>query len=153
LYRRTLYTIWKRTAAPPTMLLFDAPNREICTVKRSRTNTPLQALTLLNEITFVEAARKLAERMLVEGGTSPSERITFGFRWATSRRPTDDELAVLREGLNEDIARLKQQPDAVKQLISIGESKPNASLDPAELAGYTLMANVLLNLDEVVTRE
>lgn len=153
LYRRTLYTIWKRTAAPPSMLLFDAPNREICTVKRSRTNTPLQALTLLNEITYVEAARKLAERMLLEGGKSPSERITFGFRWATSRKPTADELAVLIEGLNEDIARLKQQPEAVKQVISTGESRPNVSLDPAELAAYTLTANVLLNLDEVVTRE
>ncbi|TXT17232.1 MAG: hypothetical protein FD138_4617, partial [Planctomycetota bacterium] len=153
LYRRTLYTIWKRTAAPPTMLLFDAPSREICTVKRSRTNTPLQALTLLNEITYVEAARKMAERMMLEGGTSPSDRLKFGFRWATSRRPTDDELAVLLDGLNEDIARLKQQPEAVKQLISTGESKANASLDPAELAAYTLTANVLLNLDEVVTRE
>ena len=153
LYRRTLYTIWKRTAAPPTMLLFDAPSREICTVKRSRTNTPLQALTLLNEITYVEAARKLAERMLLEGGKSPAERITFGFRWATSRRLTDDELAVLVEGLNEDIARLKQQPDTVQQVVATGESKPNASLDPAELAAYTLTANVLLNLDEVVTRE
>jgi hypothetical protein len=153
LYRRTLYTIWKRTAAPPTMLLFDAPNREICTVKRSRTNTPLQALALLNEITYVEAARKLAERMLLEGGTTTDERITFGFRWVTSRKPTDDELAVLRDGLNADLARLKQQPDAVKQLITTGESKPNASLDPTELATFTLTANVLLNLDEVVTRE
>jgi hypothetical protein len=153
LYRRTLYTIWKRTAAPPSMLLFDAPSREICTVKRSRTNTPLQALTLLNEITYVEAARKLGERMLLEGGKSPTERLTFGFRWATSRKPTDDELAVLIEGLNEDLSRLKQQPDAVKQVIATGESKPNTSLDPTELAAYTLTANVLLNLDEVVTRE
>ena len=153
LYRRTLYTIWKRTAAPPSMLLFDAPSREVCTVKRSRTNTPLQALTLLNEITYVEAARKLGERMLLEGGTSPAERLTFGFRWATSRKPTADELSVLLEGLNDDIARMKQQPDAAKQVIATGESKPNASLDPAELAAYTLTANVLLNLDEVVTRE
>ena len=144
---------WKRTAAPPSMLLFDAPRREICTVKRSRTNTPLQALTLLNEITYVEAARKLGERMLLEGGKSPTERLTFGFRWATSRKPTDDELAVLIEGLNEDLSRLKQQPDAVKQVIATGESKPNTPLDPTELAAYTLTANVLLNLDEVVTRE
>jgi hypothetical protein len=153
LYRRTLYTIWKRTAAPPTMLLFDAPNREICTVKRSRTNTPLQALALLNEVTFVEAARKLAERMLLEGGMTASERITFGFRWATSRRPSDSELAVLLDGLHEDLARLKQSPDAAKQLLETGDSKPHASLNPTELAAYTLTANVLLNLDEVVTRE
>ena len=153
LYRRTLYTIWKRTAAPPSMLLFDAPSREVCTVKRSRTNTPLQALTLLNEITYVEAARKLGERMLLEGGTSPAERLTFGFRWVTSRKPTADELSVLLEGLSDDITRMKQQPDAAKQVIATGESKPNVSLDPAELAAYTLTANVLLNLDEVVTRE
>jgi hypothetical protein len=88
LYRRTMYTIWKRTAAPPTMLLFDAPNREICTIKRSKTNTPLQALSLLNEVTFVEASRKLGERMLKEGGDSAEERLVFGFRLAVGRRPT-----------------------------------------------------------------
>ncbi len=153
LYRRTLYTIWKRTAAPPTMLLFDAPSREICTVKRSRTNTPLQALTLLNEITYVEAARKLAERMLTDGGTTPDARLRFAFRRVTSRTPTDDELAVLVGGLNDDLARFRQDANAAKQLIVLGESKAGASLDPTELAAYTLTANVLLNLDEVVTRE
>ncbi len=153
LYRRTLYTIWKRTAAPPAMLLFDAPSREICTVKRSRTNTPLQALTLLNEITYVEAARKLAERMLTDGGATPESRLRFAFRWVTSRSPTDEELAVLVGGLNDDLAHFRQDAGAAKQLIVLGESKAGASLDPAELAAYTLTANVLLNLDEVVTRE
>ena len=153
LYRRTMYTIWKRTAAPPTMLLFDAPSREICTVKRSRTNTPLQALTLLNEITYVEAARKLAERTLLEGGASPSDRLTFAFRWVTSRRPTADELLVLTQGLDQDLKHLQQNPEAAKQLISTGESRANPALDPHELAAYTLTMNVLLNLDEVVTRE
>ena len=153
LYRRTLYTIWKRTAAPPSMLLFDAPSREICTVKRSRTNTPLQALTLLNEITYVEAARKLAERMLTEGGATPESRLRFAFRQVTSRTPTDEELAVLVGGLNDDLARFRQDANAAKQLIVLGESKAGVSFDPAELAAYTLTANVLLNLDEVVTRE
>ncbi len=153
LYRRTLYTIWKRTAAPPSMLLFDAPSREICTVKRSRTNTPLQALTLLNEITYVEAARKLAERMLTDGGATPESRLRLAFRWMTSRSPTDEELAVLVDGLNDDLARFRKDAGAAKQLIVLGESKAGASLDPAELAAYTLTANVLLNLDEVVTRE
>ncbi len=153
LYRRTLYTIWKRTAAPPTMLLFDAPSREICTVKRSRTNTPLQALTLLNEITYVEAARKLAERMLTDGGATSEARLRFAFRRVTSRTPTDEELAVLVGGLNDDLAHFRQDPAAAKQLIVLGESKAVASVDPAELAAYTLTANVLLNLDEVVTRE
>ena len=153
LYRRTLYTIWKRTAAPPSMLLFDAPSREICTVKRSRTNTPLQALTLLNEITYVEAARKLAERMLIEGGATPEARLRFAFRQVTSRTPTDEELAVLVGGLNDDLVRFRQDANAAKQLIVLGESKAGVSFDPAELAAYTLTANVLLNLDEVVTRE
>ncbi len=153
LYRRTLYTIWKRTAAPPAMLLFDAPSREICTVKRSRTNTPLQALTLLNEITYVEAARKLAERMLTDGGATPESRLRLAFRWVTSRSPTDEELTVLVGGLNDDLARFRKDAGAAKQLIVLGESKASASLDSAELAAYTLTANVLLNLDEVVTRE
>ncbi len=86
LYRRTMYTIWKRTAPPPSLMLFDAPAREVCTVKRSRTNTPLQALALMNEITYVEAARKLGERMMTEGGTSTEDRLTYGFRLATARR-------------------------------------------------------------------
>ena len=153
LYRRTLYTIWKRTAAPPSMLLFDAPSREICTVKRSRTNTPLQALTLLNEITYVEAARKLAERMLIDGGATPEARLRFAFRRVASRTPTDEELAVLVGGLNDDLTRFRQDSNAAKQLIVLGESKAGVLLDPAELAAYTLTANVLLNLDEVVTRE
>ena len=153
LYRRTMYTIWKRTAAPPSMLLFDAPNREICTVKRSRTNTPLQALTLLNETTYIESARKLAERMLLEGGVSPKDRLSLGFRWATSRHPTEPELAVLVEGLDQDLSRMKNHHELAKQIVSTGESKANASLDAGELAAYTLTANVLLNLDEVVTRE
>ena len=153
LYRRTLYTIWKRTAAPPAMLLFDAPNREICTVKRSRTNTPLQALTLLNEITYVEAARKLAERMLTEGGETTESRLTFGFRWVASRQPSADELKLLTDGINSDVASFQTDIDAAKRLVGFGESRPKDNLNPAELAAYTLAANVLLNLDEVVTRE
>lgn len=153
LYRRSMYTIWKRTAAPPTMLLFDAPNREICTVKRSRTNTPLQALSLLNEVTYVEAARKLAERMITEGGNSPADRLTKGFQLVTSRKPTAAELKVLTEGLELDLARQQQDPAAATKLTTFGESKSPTKFSPSELAAYTLTANILLNLDEVVTRE
>jgi hypothetical protein len=153
LYRRTMYTIWKRTAAPPTMLLFDAPSREVCTVKRSRTNTPLQALSLLNEITYVEAARKLAERMLTEGGTTTTERLAYGFQLTTSRQPTANELKVLSEGLTADLTRLKQEPEATQKLLKFGDAKSAATLDAVDLAAYTLTANVLLNLDEVITRE
>ena len=153
LYRRSFYTIWKRTGAPPTMLLFDAPNRETCTPKRSRTNTPLQALALMNEVTFVEASRALAERMMREGGKTPEERLTTGYRLATSRRPDPETLLFLRDGFGSRLAEFQSQPEAAKALISNGASKPDPALDPAELAAYTITANVLLNLDRVVTRD
>jgi hypothetical protein len=151
LYRRTLYTIWKRTAAPPSALLFDAPNREVCTVKRSRTNTPLQALSLLNEITFVEAARKFAERILVEGGATPEERIRWAFRCVTCRAPESSELAVLVKGLEQQIERFQNNPESAKQLLAVGASPARKDLSVEQLAAYTLSANVLLNLDEFIT--
>ncbi len=153
LYRRTLYTIWKRTAAPPSMLLFDSPNREICTVKRSRTNTPLQALALLNEVTYVESARVLAQRMILEGGTTPEARIDWAFRRTTGRKPTEREVKVLADGLAKRSLRFQQTPDEAKKLLTIGAAKVDAKVDPVELASYTATANVLLNLDEVITRE
>jgi hypothetical protein len=153
LYRRSLYTIWKRTAAPPSMLLFDSPSREICTVKRSRTNTPTQALALMNEVTYVESARVLAQRMITEGGTTPEQRISWAFRRVTCRQPDPDELRVLSSGLSKRLAVFTQKEDAAKQLISVGETKPVENVPAAELAAYTTTANVLLNLDEAVTRE
>jgi len=153
LYRRTLYTIWKRTAAPPTMLLFDSPTREICTVKRSRTNTPLQALALLNEVTYIEAARALAQRMLTEGGATTSDRIAHGFRRVLGRAPEKADLTVLTAGLEKRLAKYRADADAAKSLLAQGQFKPDATLDAAELAAYTVTANVLLNLDETITRE
>ncbi len=153
LYRRSFYTIWKRTGAPPTMLLFDAPNRETCTPKRSRTNTPLQALALMNEVTFVEASRALAERMMREGGKTPEERLTTGYRLATSRRPDAETLLFLRDGFGSRLAEFQSQPESAKALISHGASKSDPKLDPAELAAYTVSANILLNLDRVITRD
>lgn len=153
LYRRTMYTIWKRTAAPPTMLLFDSPTREICTVKRSRTNTPLQALAMLNEVTFVEAARALAERMIDEGGSTPEQRIAWAFRKVTARPGSADEIALLADGLKKRIARYTTAPEEAKKLVGFGAYKSDAKQDPALLAAYAMTANVLLNLDEVVTRQ
>lgn len=153
LYRRSLYTIWKRTAAPPSMTMFDSPTREICTVKRSRTNTPLQALALLNEVTYVEASRVLAQRMIAEGGATSEERIAWAFKRVTLRPPTPDEVQVLATGLNKRLARYGTKADDAQKLVSLGASKPDAKANPAELAAYTTTANVLLNLDEVVTRE
>lgn len=153
LFRRTFYTIWKRTAAPPTMLLFDAPNREICTPKRSRTNTPLQALALLNEVTFVESARAFAERMMREGGSDPVARIATGYRLATSHRPDSEILNLLVRGFQGRLDRFRAAPDSARELIEHGETQPDASLDPVELAAYTVTANILLNLDRVLTRD
>ncbi len=153
LYRRTLYTIWKRTAAPPTMLLFDAPNREVCTIKRSRTNTPLQALALLNEVTFVEAARALATRIIIEGGNSTTDRINYGFLIITGRQPSPQELEVLSAGIREDLALFTANPTAAAALARQGESSAPEDIPAAELAAWTLTSNILLNLDEFVTRE
>ncbi len=153
LYRRTFYTLWKRTAAPPTLLLFDAPSREVCTVKRSSTNTPLQALALLNEVTFVEAARVLAQRMMKEGGENPAQRIAWAFQQVTQRQPRPDELEVLQMGWNQDVTSYRQAPAEAKKLIRIGQAPVPEDLDPAEFAAFTVIANVLLNLDEVITRE
>jgi cytochrome c553 len=152
LYRRTLYTIWKRTSAPPSMLLFDSPSREICVVKRSRTNTPLQALALLNEITYVEAASKLAARIMKEGGATAEARIAWGFRHVTARHATPDEISVLKSGLDKRLARFQTEPASAQKLIDNGDTSPDPSLPPIELAAWTVTANILLNLDEIVTR-
>jgi hypothetical protein len=152
LYRRTLYTIWKRTAAPPSMLLFDSPSREICTVKRSRSNTPTQALALLNEVTYVEAARKLAEGMLTEGGATPESRVEWAFMRVLSRKPDAFEKETVTKRLKSRLERIAPNETAALQLVSVGSSKPASTLPAAELAAYTVTANVLLNLDETVSR-
>jgi hypothetical protein len=153
LYRRSLYTFWKRTIAPPAMVAFDASTRETCTVRESRTNTPLQALTLMNDVTYVEAARVLAQRIMTEGGTSPADRITLAFRLTTARQPRPEELSVLLDGFRDYLARSRAEPDAVKALTQAGEAKRDESLDPAEHAAYTMIAGVILNLDETITKE
>jgi hypothetical protein len=153
LYRRSMYLFWKRTVPLPTMTVFDAPMREVCIVRRSRTNTPLQALALLNDTIFVESARKLAERMVNEGGGKPSERIVHGFRLAVSRKPSDAELKILVEGFDYHLARYFNDPEAANKLLGVGESPRNPNLDPRELAAYAAVANVILNMDQTITRE
>ena len=152
LYRRSLYTIWKRTAAPPTMLIFDSAAREICTVKRSSTNTPLQALALLNEVTFVEAARVLAQRMMLEGGSDPAQRIAWALRQATQREATNEERSLLQKSFEKSLTTYRAAPAEATKLVAAGNS-PIAKVDPIELAAYTVTANVILNLDEVITRD
>lgn len=152
LYRRTMYTFWKRSSPPPSLITFDAPDRETCTVRRARTNTPLQALVLLNDPTYVEASRKLAERMMTEGGATPEARITFAFRLATARPPKPDELRVLKTVLDGELAVYRKNQAAAIKLLAVGESPRNAKLDPAELAAWSTVAGVILNLDETVTK-
>ena len=152
LYRRSLYTIWKRTAAPPSMLLFDSAGREVCTVKRSRSNTPMQALSLLNEVTFVEAARKLAEQALRQPGDLDA-KLAWTFRKVVRRDGTAAELAVLRKGLDKRLATYAADASLAPKLLAQGLSPIPADLDKGQLAAWTATANVLLNLDETVTRE
>ena len=152
LWRRSLYTIWKRTAAPPSMLLFDSAGREVCTVKRSRSNTPMQALSLLNEVTFVEAARKLAEQSLRQPGDNDA-KLAWTFRKVVRRDATPAELAVLRKGLDKRLATYAADATLAPKLLATGLSPAAPNLDRNQLAAWTATANILLNLDETVTRE
>ena len=153
LYRRGLYTFWKRTSPPPSLTTFDAPSRETCSVRRARTNTPLQALALLNDKQFFEAARKLGERMMKEGGASPEERITFAFRLVTARRPSVPELSALVAAFGDLRAEYAQDAKAAEALLAYGDSPRDVALDPVELAAYAMTANLIANLDESVTKE
>jgi Protein of unknown function (DUF1553)/Protein of unknown function (DUF1549)/Planctomycete cytochrome C len=151
LYRRTMYTFWKRTSPPPQLTTFDAPDREVCTVRRSRTNTPLQALVLMNDPTYVEAARNFAERTM-RHAKKPDDRIAFAFKLATARAPSDKELTVLTTALARQLDRFRADEKAARKLLAVGESPHDENLPPAELAAYTIIASVILNLDETVTK-
>ena len=152
LYRRSLYTFWKRTAAPPNMTLFDVPSREICRIRRGRTNTPLQALTLLNDTTYLEASRVLAQRMLRSGSSTP-DRVRFAFRTVVGREPRADETQLLSAGLNRRVRQYRQNPKAANELLKVGDAPIDKGLEPAEVAAYTITASTLLNLDETITKE
>ncbi|HEX9048483.1 MAG TPA: DUF1553 domain-containing protein, partial [Verrucomicrobiae bacterium] len=151
LYRRSLYLFWKRTAPPPTMITFDAPSREKCWARRERTNTPLQALVTMNDPQYFEAARHLAYRLLKECGNTDADRLRAGFRLVTARKATDKECEILEQTLVAQRARYEANPDAAKKAISVGESPVPDDVPAPELAAYTMMANLLLNLDEAVT--
>ena len=153
LYRRSLYTLWKRTVLNPTMMTFDAPDRAICTEQRSLTCTPLQAFVTLNEKGFVEAARVLAERVLREGGADLNQRITFAYKTVLARPPSAKERKILA-GVHADmVATYQKDLKAAVDLLSTGEAKPAEKLNELDLVAWTTMANVLLNLDETITKE
>jgi hypothetical protein len=147
-----MYTFWKRSAPPASMEIFNAPNRETCAVDRDRTNTPLQALTTLNDPQFVEAARRLAERALAEGGESDEAKIDFIARRIVSRPFSENELAVIRGSLAELSSYYQENAEDARKLIAVGESKADASLDAATLATWTMLVNQLMNLDEVLNK-
>jgi len=152
LFRRGIYTYWKRTVAPPNMMTFDAAARETCVVREVRTNTPLQALTLLNEITFVEAARNLAAAVVREPGTSPEHAIALAFRRATCRQPSATELRTLVDGFQRFHRHFSGDAAAALELVKLGESPLPSKFDLPELAAMTATCNLILNLDEVITR-
>jgi hypothetical protein len=152
LYRRSMYTFWKRSAPPASMDIFNAPSREVCTVRRERTDTPLQALVTLNDVQFVEAARHLAQRALKEGGDKEETRLDFLARRLLARPFRAEELKVVQAGLADLVAHYKAQPEEAKKLIAVGESKADAALEPTTLAAWTMIVNELMNLDEVLNK-
>ncbi len=151
LYRRTMYTFWKRTSPPPGLSTLDAPDRETCTVRRARTNTPLQALVLLNDPTYVEAARRLAERGMADA-SGPEERLIFLFRHVLSRTPLPSEQSLLLDVFHNERRVFGRDRERATRLLRVGESLSNSGCDPAALAAWTVVASMILNLDEAITK-
>ena len=150
LHRRSLYTVWKRTSPPPSAVAFDAAERLSCTVKRQRTSTPLQALVLLNDPQYLEASRVLAERMIREGGASRAQKIAYGFRLLTGRRPDDGELALLESLGAEESAAFARDPRSARALLAVGEGAAKGPLAPAETAAFAVVASTMMNFDGAV---
>lgn len=152
LYRRSMYTFWKRSAPPASMDVLNAPSREVCTVRRERTNTPLQALVTLNDEQFVEAARVLAQSVLLTGGESDDAKLDTLARRVLSRPFRAEELPIVKQSLADLIAYYSANPEDAKKLIAVGESKADPTVDVSRLAGWTMLANEVLNLDEVLNK-
>ena len=152
LYRRSMYTFWKRTSHPPSMAIFDAPNRETCTVRRARTNTPLQALVLMNDVQFFEAARKFAEKIMHKGGKELNEKINYAYRTILSRGPTETESKSLLNLYNEHLSEFSKNKETAKEILGSGESIVDESLDQTQLASWTMITHLILNLSETVTK-
>ena len=151
LYRRSIYVFWRRIVGPT--VFFDVATRQNCAVKSPRTNTPLHALATLNDITYVEAARALAERVLQPAGETEAARLTHAFRLVTARKPSGGEQQILTASLTRFRAQFASDPEAAAKLLTVGESKRNAQLPAPEHAAWTSLALLLLNLDEAVTKE
>jgi hypothetical protein len=152
LYRRSMYIYWKRSAPHPVMTIFDAPTREKCSVRRNTTNTPLQALVMMNDPQFLEASRFLAERILKEGGVTEDSRLEFAYRTVTGRKPTAQTIEVLRTALGKELGAFAKDKDRANKLLMIGEKQRDQSLDVVRHAAWTMLSSMLLNLDASVTR-
>lgn len=153
LYRRSLYTYWRRTIPPPTMMTFNAAEREVCLVRKGHTNSPLQALTLMNNVAFVEASRLVAERILREGGESLDAQIDYGVRLCIARHPSSGELSLLRDAYGDFLAEYKSDKSATEKLLAVGEFPRAKDLGSTQLAAMTMLASTIMNLDEAVTKE
>jgi hypothetical protein len=151
LYRRSMYTIWKRTAPPPALTTFDAPDREKCIARRQLTNTPLQALVLMNDPTYVEAGRFLAQRAILQVGHEPAQRIDYMFRLATSRHPKTQERDLLAQLAAQETAEYRQDRAAALKLLSVGATRSNPKIDASELAAWTTVGSAILSLDETIS--
>jgi hypothetical protein len=152
IYRRGMYTWWQRTFLNPSLLAFDAPSHEECTAQRVQSNTPQQALTLLNDVTYVEAARVLAVKMIKQGGASDADRIQWAYARAVSRPAKQPEVDVLTEMLARHRKAFAANPDEAKKLIATGEFAQASDVDATELAAWTNVARTILNLHETITR-
>ena len=149
-YRRSLYTVWRRTTPYPSLITFDAPSREICTIRRLRTNTPLQALVTMNDPVFIEAAQGLARRICREGGSRPADRVIYGFQLCLARAPSDAEQQRLLEFLRQSEGRYRAEPALAETMATVPLGPLPAEIDLAEMAAWTVVANLLLNLDETL---
>jgi Protein of unknown function (DUF1553) len=150
LYRRSLYTVWKRTAPMPNMMAFDASGREVCTARRQSTSTPLQALVLLNDTQFVEAARVLGEKVVKEGGASDAQRVVFAFRTLATRFPTPTEARLLEQLYATQRQLFTSDPASAARLLTVGERKVDTALSAVEVASATVVAQTILNLDTTI---
>jgi hypothetical protein len=152
LYRRSLYTFWRRTSPPPTMVTFDATSREVCTARRERTATPLQSLVLLNDPQFVEAARVLAQKLIEQHGDNVSIRAQIAFRMLTSRNPVEREQAILQGLYREQLHYFRERVNDATALLTIGDAPRNDKLDAADHAATTVLIQTLMNFDECVVK-
>jgi hypothetical protein len=151
LWRRSVYTFWRRTVAPT--ILFDVPSRTVCSVRAARTNTPLHALALLNDVTYVEASRVLAERLLLDSTLNDEQRLERVFRLFTARKPTEAERHVLTSALSRLRAEYTADKEAAGKLVAVGEKPRDPAVDATELAAWAGVVSLVMNLDESVSQE